>query len=130
MSRGLGDVYKRQSNILTARTKAERNYIVRLIKMYCDDTKYLAGSMPQSENPFCVQNVDALNQRDAQWSEIKEYLAQDENRNKLDVILGFVPDEESDKTLILHSIDEKGKALSDSEIEKAYNLLFGDCSNG
>ena len=128
----VGDNYKYQSasNILTARTKAERNYIVRLIKMYCDDTKYLAGSMPQSENPFCVQNVDALNQRDAQWSEIKEYLAQDENRNKLDVILGFVPDEESDKTLILHSIEEKGKAMSDSEIEKAYNLLFGDCSNG
>ena len=128
----VGDNYKYQSasNILTARTKAERNYIVRLIKMYCDDTKYLAGSMPQSENPFCVQNVDALNQRDAQWSEIKEYLAQDENRNKLDVILGFVPDEESDKTLILRSIEEKGKAMSDSEIEKAYNLLFGDCSNG
>ncbi len=75
--------------------------------MYCDDTKYLSGAMPQSEYPFCVQNVDALNQRDAQWSEIKEYLAQDENRNKLDVILGFVPDEESDKTLILHSIEEK-----------------------
>lgn len=128
----VGDNYKYQSasNILTARTKAERNYIVRLIKMYCDDTKYLAGSMPQSENPFCVQNVDALNQRDAQWSEIKEYLAQDENHNKLDVILGFVPDEESDKTLILRSIEEKGKAMSDSEIEKAYNLLFGDCSNG
>ena len=128
----VGDNYKYQSasNILTARTTAERNYIVRLIKMYCDDTKYLAGSMPQSENPFCVQNVDALNQRDAQWSEIKEYLAQDENRNKLDVILGFVPDEESDKTLILRSIEEKGKAMSDSEIEKAYNLLFGDCSNG
>lgn len=127
----VGDNYKYQSasNILTARTKAERNYIVRLIKMYCDDTKYLAGSMPQSENPFCVQNVDALNQHDAQWSEIKEYLAQDENRNKLDVILGFVPDAESDKTLILHSIEEKGKAMSDSEIEKAYNLLFGDCSN-
>ena len=97
--------------------------------MYCDDTKYLSGAMPQSEYPFCVQNVDALNQRDAQWSEIKEYLAQDENHNKLDVILGFVPDEESDKTLILHSIEEKGKAMSDSEIEKAYNLLFGDCSN-
>lgn len=128
----VGDNYKYQStnNILTSRTKAERNYIVRLIKMYCDDTKYLSGAMPQSEYPFCVQNVDALNQRDAQWSEIKEYLAQDENRNKLDVILGFVPDAESDKTLILHSIEEKGKALSDSEIEKAYNLLFGDCSNG
>lgn len=128
----VGDNYKYQStnNILTSRTKAERNYIVRLIKMYCDDTKYLSGAMPQSEYPFCVQNVDALNQRDAQWSEIKEYLAQDENRNKLDVILGFVPDAESDKTLILHSIEEKGKAMSDSEIEKAYNLLFGDCSNG
>lgn len=128
----VGNNYKYQStnNILTSRTKAERNYIVRLIKMYCDDTKYLSGAMPQSENPFCVQNVDALNQRDAQWSEIKEYLAQDENRNKLDVILGFVPDAESDKTLILHSIEEKGKAMSDSEIEKAYNLLFGDCSNG
>ena len=128
----VGNNYKYQStnNILTSRTKAERNYIVRLIKMYCDDTKYLAGSMPQSEYPLCVQNVDALNQRDAQWSEIKEYLAQDENRNKLDVILGFVPDAESDKTLILHSIEEKGKAMSDSEIEKAYNLLFGDCSNG
>lgn len=73
--------------------------------MYCNDTKYLSGAMPQSEYPFCVQNVDALNQRDAQWSEIKEYLAQDENRNKLDVILGFVPDEESDKTLIEHSAD-------------------------
>ena len=47
-----------------------------------------------------------------------------------DLILGFVPDAESDKTLILHSIEEKGKAMSDSEIEKAYNLLFGDCSNG
>lgn len=37
----VGDNYKYQSasNILTARTKAERNYIVRLIKMYCDDTK-------------------------------------------------------------------------------------------
>jgi hypothetical protein len=127
----VGDNYKYQStnNILTSRTKAERNYIVRLIKMYCDDTKYLSGAMPQSEYPFCVQNVDALNQRDAQWSEIKEYLAQDENHNKLDVILGFVPDAESDKTLILHSIEEKGKAMSDSEIEKAYNLLFGDCSN-
>lgn len=128
----VGNNYKYQStnNILTSRTKVERNYIVRLIKMYCDDTKYLSGAMPQSEYPFCVQNVDALNQRDAQWSEIKEYLAQDENRNKLDVILGFVPDAESDKTLILHSIEEKGKAMSDSEIEKAYNLLFGDCSNG
>ena len=67
----VGDNYKYQStnNILTSRTKAERNYIVRLIKMYCDDTKYLSGAMPQSEYPFCVQNVDALNQRDAQWSE-------------------------------------------------------------
>lgn len=43
--RAQGDNYKYQSasNILTARTKAERNYIVRLIKMYCDDSELLGN---------------------------------------------------------------------------------------
>lgn len=119
--------YNPKSKTLYTSSEESRDYAIRYIKAFDNYIRLVSGKYKREGTDsyiYCICCIqEALD--DCRWERIRYFLAKEENRDLVYLVLGFTPDEGTSQEDLCMALETAKNAYTAADLGWIYRTLFG-----